>query len=111
LRELGGHPETISAEDFARSIIVRKMEGDINRLESLNRPPSPWTTTQESQRKAQPTRKAKKAVPPQKTAESDPPEATKPPAEALPSPLPTSDFAKKMQNVLQDAARRPGQAP
>ncbi|MGO9362725.1 MAG: AsmA family protein [Rhodomicrobium sp.] len=55
LRELGARPRTLAAEDFVRTILVRKMEGDISRLEGLNKPPaalakppSPWTATQEA---------------------------------------------------------------
>ena len=36
LRELGARPRVLSAEDFARTLLVRKMEGDMTRLESLN---------------------------------------------------------------------------
>ena len=50
LRELGAKPRVLSAEDFVRAVLVRKMEGDITRLESLNKPqaaaPS-WATKQE----------------------------------------------------------------
>src|SRR5262249_33155985 len=51
--ELGSRPRILAAEDFARAILVRKMEGDISRLEGLNssnKPPATtpaWTTTQE----------------------------------------------------------------
>ena len=38
LRELGARPRTLAADDFVRALQVRKMEGDISRLESLNRP-------------------------------------------------------------------------
>jgi hypothetical protein len=61
LRELGAKQRSIAAEDFVRAVLIRKMEGDINRLESLNKPQpvapqqasqapqqKAWTATQES---------------------------------------------------------------
>jgi hypothetical protein len=67
VRELGNRPRTLAAEDFARAILVRKMEGDISRLEGLNssnrppvssnKPPASlpgWTTTQEPSPKKKP---------------------------------------------------------
>ena len=50
LRELGGRPRVLAAEDFVRAVLVRKMEGDITRLESLNKPQTgaaSWATKQE----------------------------------------------------------------
>ena len=51
LQELGAMERTLAAEDFVRAILVRKMEGDISKLESLNKPqpavPAWTTTTQE----------------------------------------------------------------
>ena len=38
LRELGARPRTPAAEDFVRAILIRKMEGDISKLEGLNKP-------------------------------------------------------------------------
>ena len=38
LRELGARPRTPVAEDFVRAILIRKMEGDITKLEGLNKP-------------------------------------------------------------------------
>jgi len=47
LRELGAARRSLSAEEFVRAVLVRKMEGDIARLESLNRPqPSQPASTQ-----------------------------------------------------------------
>ncbi len=40
LRELGARPRTPAAEDFVRAILIRKMEGDITRLEGLNSRPA-----------------------------------------------------------------------
>ena len=40
----------LAAEDFVRAVLVRKMEGDITRLESLNKPQTgaaSWATKQE----------------------------------------------------------------
>lgn len=61
LRDLGSRPRTLAAEDFVRAILVRKMEGDITRLEGLNKPQTPlssWTATQEPVPK--PTRRRKR---------------------------------------------------
>jgi uncharacterized protein involved in outer membrane biogenesis len=60
VRELGGRPRALAAEDFARAVLVRKMEGDISRLEGLNssnKPPASmpaWTTKQEQGPKKKP---------------------------------------------------------
>ena len=40
LRELGARPRTPAAEDFVRAILIRKMEGDITRLEGMNGKPA-----------------------------------------------------------------------
>jgi uncharacterized protein involved in outer membrane biogenesis len=53
VRDLGSRPRALAAEDFVRAVLVRKMEGDISRLEGLNSsnklPASTpaWTTTQQ----------------------------------------------------------------
>ncbi len=60
LRELGGRPRALSAEDFGRTILVRKMEGDMTRLESLNKPQAgapTWATKQEAAPPLPPTRR------------------------------------------------------
>jgi uncharacterized protein involved in outer membrane biogenesis len=60
VRELGVRPRALAAEDFARTVLVRKMEGDISRLEGLNsgnKPPASvpaWTTTQQPAPKKKP---------------------------------------------------------
>ena len=50
LQELGAKPRVLSAEDFARTLLVRKMEGDITRLENLGKPQgsASWNTKQEA---------------------------------------------------------------
>jgi hypothetical protein len=59
-RELGGRPRVLAAEDFTRAVLVRKMEGDISRLEGLNsghKPPAAapgWTTQQQQAPKKSP---------------------------------------------------------
>ncbi len=40
LRELGARQRTPAAEDFVRAVLIRKMEGDIDRLEDLNSTPA-----------------------------------------------------------------------
>jgi uncharacterized protein involved in outer membrane biogenesis len=60
VRELGSRPRALAAEDFARAVLVRKMEGDISRLEGLNssnKPPASmpgWSTTQQPAAKKKP---------------------------------------------------------
>jgi hypothetical protein len=90
LRELGGKPRTIAAEDFVRAILIRKMEGDITRLEGLNKPqataPAPtWQTKQEP------------APKPRRKRDENNPEA----AQASPVPAEMTDFEKRMRDALQ----------
>lgn len=49
LRELGAKSRLVSAEEFARTLLVHKMEGDITRLENLGKPQAaaPWGAKQE----------------------------------------------------------------
>ena len=92
LRELGAKPRVLSAEDFVRAVLVRKMEGDITRLESLNRPqagaPS-WATKQEA------------PPPPAVRRKRDAPAAQ---AGAASGP---SDFEKRMHDALSKSTLRP----
>jgi len=90
LRELGGRPRVLSAEDFARTILVRKMEGDITRLESLNKPQAAtpaWSTKQET---APPRRKPQAA-----------------PAQAGEAANGMTDFEKRMRDALSKSAPQP----
>ena len=60
LRELGAKPRVLSAEDFVRAVLVRKMEGDMTRLESLSKPQAAvpaWATKQEPAPPSPPRRK------------------------------------------------------
>lgn len=111
LLELGGHPQSLAAEDFARAIIVRKMEGDINRLEGLNRPHTPpqWTTTQESASDKSGVRQRNVKTSPQAVPNAGGGEAVEQNGSSpikIPSALPPSDFEKRMRDALraQDAA-------
>lgn len=105
LRELGAKQRSIAAEDFIRAVLIRKMEGDINRLESLNKPQAavpqqasqlpaqkPWTATQESASK--PIRRKRD-------------EQTAPPAQAGVISSGPTDFEKRMRDALR--ARPDGQ--
>ncbi len=86
LRELGAKPRVLSAEDFVRAVLVRKMEGDITRLEGLNKPqagaPS-WSTKQEPG--PSPARRKQQALPP---------------AQAGAAVSAPSDFEKRMRDAL-----------
>ncbi len=111
LRELGARPKFLAGEDFVRAILVRKMEGDINRLESLNRPnaqlppakpsapsnkPSAaapaWTATQEPAPQKSRRRKREKV----KSGETP---ATQPPA--------ARSFEQRMRDALENGTSTP----
>jgi hypothetical protein len=80
----------LSAEDFARTILVRKMEGDITRLESLNKPQAAtpaWSTKQEI---APPRRKPQAA-----------------PAQGGAAANGLTDFEKRMRDALSKSAPQP----
>jgi len=49
LRELGARPRTLTADEFVRAVMVRKMEGDLTKLEGLNKPSAalPWSAAQQ----------------------------------------------------------------
>ena len=95
LRELGAKPRVLSAEDFARTLLVRKMEGDITRLESLNKPQAAapaWATKQE-------------AVPslPARRKRDD----TSPAAQAGAVASGMNDFERRMRDALSKGTPRP----
>ena len=106
LRELGARPKTLAGEDFVRAILVRKMEGDINRLESLNKPnaqlPAPpnkssaaapgWTATQESAPQKSRRRKSEKVKPEEKPATQAPP---------------ARSFEQRMRDALENGTSAP----
>jgi hypothetical protein len=102
LRELGAKPRTPAAEDFVRAILIRKMEGDITKLEGLNKPagaspkpmaaapaPAParastaWSTTQQPAPAPKPRKKKEDAA------------AAKPP-----EPAPDRSFEQRMRDAL-----------
>ncbi len=82
LRELGSKPRSLSAEDFVRAVLIRKMEGDIARLESLNKP----QTAPAEQSKPARRKRVQEAAP---SAQ-----------QAAPLAGPT-DFEKRMRDALQ----------
>jgi uncharacterized protein involved in outer membrane biogenesis len=113
LRELGAKPRTPAAEDFVRAILIRKMEGDITKLEGLNKPggaspkpvvaaptpaparapaatPAParastaWSTAQQPAPAPKPRKKKEDA-------------AAKPPE---PEPTPSRSFEQRMRDAL-----------
>ncbi len=101
LRELGARPRTLAAEDFVRAVLVRKMEGDIARLEGLNKPQArlqSWTTTQEPA----PSRKRNE---PAGEAPAHPGAA----GTATPRPLPSTAVISDFEARIRDALRN-GQA-
>ena len=84
LRELGARPKTLAAEDFVRAVLVRKMEGDITKLEGLNKPqPAPAAKGWRHRRKM-PRRNPSPASP------SPPPQprSLRRPLRTLPKPCP-----------------------
>jgi uncharacterized protein involved in outer membrane biogenesis len=105
LRELGARPRTLAAEDFVRAVLVRKMEGDLNRLEGLNKPSasSQWTVTQEPASKEERRRKRGKDNAGNRSI--DPAAAAKAPA----PPPAAQSFEKRMRDALENAGN--GSAP
>ena len=77
------------------------MEGDIKKLEGLNKPPSPWTTMQEATKRQPPRRQVPERAPPatQGGFDAGAPNAAvagkQPPLTAKPA------FEKRMQEILQ----------
>jgi hypothetical protein len=93
LRELGARSRVLSAEDFARTILVRKMEGDMTRLESLNKPLTvapAWATKQDAPAAARRKR-----------------DDTSPAAQAGAAASSASDFEKRMRDALSKSTARP----
>ncbi len=91
--ELGVRPRTIAADDLIRAVLVRKMEGDISKLENLSKPQassSPWTTTQEPANGANKKRGD--------GAQSTPADAGGAQSSLNPGP---SDFEARMRDALQ----------
>lgn len=105
LRELGAKPRTLAGEDLVRAILVRKMEGDIDRLEGLNKTPatssikppaqaaklpsSGWTATQEPAPKSTNRRKRNKDKPREAPATG-------------PSEAPGRTFEQRMRDALEN---------
>ena len=101
LRELGARPRTPAAEDFVRAILIRKMEGDITKLEGLNKAgaspkplaaaPKPvrastaWSATQQPAPAPKPRKKKEDAA------------AAKPP-----EPAPERTFEQRMRDALDN---------
>lgn len=109
LRELGSRPRTLSADDFSRAILVRKMEGDIARLEGLNKPQpasQPWTTTQEETPKRDRGRKRSKKKPEDGLTQ---PGARAPAQKQIPAQAVTSDFEARIRDALKNQANSGGQ--
>jgi uncharacterized protein involved in outer membrane biogenesis len=96
LRELGARPKTLAAEDFVRAVLVHKMEGDITRLEGLNKPPPQpaskgWTASQQSAPKPKP-HKPKAA-----------PAATVKPAPPALETVPARTYEQRMRDAVENA--------
>ncbi len=93
LRELGARPRTLAADDFVRAVLLRKMEGDMTKLEGLNKPQGAlqsWTTTQVPA--PEPTRRRKKR-------DSETPKTPPPPPDAASAATPNFDL--RMRDALQ----------
>ncbi len=98
LRELGAMPRALSAEDFVRAVLIRKMEGDITRLESLNKPAAA----------AAAAILAGKAVNPRPKLPRRKPDDEKPTAaQAGTAASQLSEFEKRMRDVLTKGSSRP----
>ncbi|MGA7325040.1 MAG: AsmA family protein [Rhodomicrobium sp.] len=109
LRELGSRPRTLSADDFSRAILVHKMEGDIARLEGLNKPQpaaQPWTTTQEETQKHDRGRKRNRKKPEEGSPQ---PAAGAAGQRQTPAQAATSDFEARIRDALKNQAKSAGQ--
>jgi len=100
LRELGARPRSVAADDFARTILLRKMEGDLKRLEGLNRQTAPqsWTATQEPAQKPPARKKGNENTsqnPAQRREDTAAPAAKSPQNTAAPS------FETRIRDALQ----------
>jgi uncharacterized protein involved in outer membrane biogenesis len=113
LRELGTARRSLSAEAFVRAVTVRKMENDIARLESLNRPqPSPSVQTSQPAPMALPQPPAMPAQASSWTTAQEPAprprrspnsSSAKQPGAAparLPSDPSSADFDKRIRDTL-----------
>ncbi len=92
----GRRPKTLAAEDFVRAVLVHKMEGDITRLEGLNKPPPQpaskgWTASQQSAPKPKP-HKPKAA-----------PAATVKPAPPALETVPARTYEQRMRDAVENA--------
>jgi uncharacterized protein involved in outer membrane biogenesis len=110
LRELGARPRTLAAEDFVRALLVRKMEGDMTRLEGLNRQQGPapaWTATQEPAPK--PSRRRKRDEDATQAAPAPTGASASGPAGKGPVSAGTPNFEARMRDALQSGgAGNPG---
>jgi uncharacterized protein involved in outer membrane biogenesis len=108
LRELGGRPRTVSAEDFIHAVTLRKMEGDLNRLENLGtgKPPPAaapaWTASQE------PTAKKGRKTKGSQDERGDASVTAPTGAKARPtSPPQAQSFEQRMRDALQNLSGTP----
>ncbi len=93
IRDLGRAQRSIDADDLFRALRVKKMEGDLSKLENLNKgssTASPWATTQESA--AQGNRR--RGNEPDRGASATPMTATPPGIDA-------SEFEARMRDAVQ----------
>ncbi len=99
LRELGARPKTLAAEDFVRAVLVRKMEGDITKLEGLNKPqPAPaakgWAASSQDAAPKPKPRKPKPSAPAAKPA---------PPAPHASETVPARTYEQRMRDAVDNA--------
>ncbi len=92
LRELGSKARSLAAEDFVRAVLIRKMEGDMARLESLNKPQAAQPRAAAEQPKPSPRKRVQDIAPP---------------AQQAAPPAGTTDFEKRMRDALQSKSPVP----
>jgi uncharacterized protein involved in outer membrane biogenesis len=108
VRELGARPRTLAAEDFARTVLVRKMEGDISRLEGLNssnKAPASmpgWTTTQQPAPKKKPKSPRDENEPGNAPAASSASKPIRPPGAGQ-----AQSFEQRMRDFLDNRTSNP----
>jgi hypothetical protein len=118
LRELGARPRSVGAEDFVRAVLVKKMEGDINRLENLNKPqaaspaaapaPPAWTAKQEPAKRTGQQKKREDGKAQRGAADAN---AARTQSQTLPGASQRPDFESRMRDVLRGAGNTDPRAP
>ncbi len=109
LRGLGAQPRTLSAEDFVRTVLVRKMEGDIAQLEKLGKQPAvlqqPWSATQVP---GPGTAGQSKSNEPEKVHAAQPNAALAPAGGAVPDTSGSAEFEARIRDALKNSQASAG---